>query len=62
MNEIMIDCNLKKEGYDYIEKKLDEADREAAASDIRYTEDEVFAAANEDNALLKEVIEVSDYY
>lgn len=42
MNEIMIDCNLKKESCDYIEEKLDEADREAAASDVRYTEDEIF--------------------
>lgn len=42
MNEIMADCNLKKEGCEYIEEKLDEADREAAASDARYIEDEVF--------------------
>lgn len=42
MNEIMADCNLKKESCEYIEEKLDEADREAAASDFCYTENEIF--------------------
>lgn len=42
MNESMRDYDLKKEGCDYIEEKLDEAYREAADSDVRYTEDEVF--------------------
>ena len=42
MNEIMRDYDLKKEGCDYIEEKLDEADIEAANSDVCYTEDEVF--------------------
>lgn len=42
MYESMRDYDLKKEGCDYIEEKLDEADIEAAASDIRYTEDEIF--------------------
>lgn len=42
MNEIMKDCDLKKESCEYIAERLDEADREAAASDVRYTEDEIF--------------------
>lgn len=42
MNESMRDYDLKKDGCDYIEEKLDEADIEAAASDFCYTENEIF--------------------
>ena len=45
----MVVMSLEKYGEltDDIEQKLDEADREAAASSIRYTHDEVFSRLKE---------------